>query len=203
MSVQDTQFPPLGQEKPLEKERATHSSILYMGVSRQEYLPSSHLGWPPTPVFLPGESHGRQSLEGCSIRGHRVRHELVTEQQLTSIKPVRTEGRGSWCSLQSCPPPPLHEFLAAGRSIWAHWTPPPPRRTLRPRTETHTEAAQRPPPHGSLPRTGSPPHSCSCRLATAPPSPPPLQGSRRVTRGRKKTWGRGYVFGRLVQKGKP
>ena len=123
MSVQDTQFPPLGQEKPLEKERATHSSILYMGVSRQEYLPSSHLGWPPTPVFLPGESHGRQSLEGCSIRGHRVRHELVTEQQLTSIKPVRTEGRGSWWSLQSCPPPPLHEFLASGRSIWAHWTP--------------------------------------------------------------------------------
>ena len=106
MSVQDTQFPPLGQEKPLEKERATHSSILYMGVSRQEYLPSSHLGWPPTPVFLPGESHGRQSLEGCSIRGHRVRHELVTEQQLTSIKPVRTEGKEGELVLPAVLPTP-------------------------------------------------------------------------------------------------
>ena len=47
MSVQDTQFPSLGQEDPLEKERATHSSILYMGLSRQEYLPPSHLDGHP------------------------------------------------------------------------------------------------------------------------------------------------------------
>ena len=26
------------------------------------------------PVFLPGESHGQRSLEGCSPRGHRVGH---------------------------------------------------------------------------------------------------------------------------------
>ena len=26
--------------------------------------------WPPTPVFLPGEPHGRGSLAGCSPRGH-------------------------------------------------------------------------------------------------------------------------------------
>ena len=83
MSVQDTQFPSLGQEDPLEKERATHSSILYMGLSRQEYLPPSHLGWPPAPVFLPGESHGRRSLAGCSPRGHR---ELDTTEQLTHTK---------------------------------------------------------------------------------------------------------------------
>ena len=25
----------------------------------------------PTPVFLPGESHGRRSLVGCSPRGHK------------------------------------------------------------------------------------------------------------------------------------
>ena len=25
----------------------------------------------PTPVFLPGESHGRRSLAGCSPRGHK------------------------------------------------------------------------------------------------------------------------------------
>ena len=28
----------------------------------------------PTPVFLPGESHGRRSLVGCSPWGRRVRH---------------------------------------------------------------------------------------------------------------------------------
>ena len=28
----------------------------------------------PTPVFLPGESQGRGSLEGCCLWGHRVRH---------------------------------------------------------------------------------------------------------------------------------
>ena len=27
--------------------------------------------WPPTPVFLPGESHGQRSLAGCSPRGQR------------------------------------------------------------------------------------------------------------------------------------
>ena len=27
--------------------------------------------WKPTPVFLPGESHGQRSLMGCSLWGHR------------------------------------------------------------------------------------------------------------------------------------
>ena len=27
--------------------------------------------WQPTPVFLPGESHGWRSLEGCSPQGHK------------------------------------------------------------------------------------------------------------------------------------
>ena len=27
--------------------------------------------WQPTPVFLPGESHGQRSLVGCSPRGHK------------------------------------------------------------------------------------------------------------------------------------
>ena len=29
----------------------------------------------PTPVFLPGESHGQRSLAGYSWRGHRVGHD--------------------------------------------------------------------------------------------------------------------------------
>ena len=36
----------------------------------------------PTPVLLPGESHGRRSLAGYSPRGHkRVRHDSATKQQ--------------------------------------------------------------------------------------------------------------------------
>ena len=29
------------------------------------YMPK----WQPTPVFLPGESHGQRGLVGCSLRG--------------------------------------------------------------------------------------------------------------------------------------
>ena len=31
--------------------------------------------WQPTPVFLPGESQGWQSLVGCRLWGRRVRHD--------------------------------------------------------------------------------------------------------------------------------
>ena len=39
--------------------------------------------WQPTPVFLPGESHGKRSLGvGYSLWGHkRVGHDSVTKQQ--------------------------------------------------------------------------------------------------------------------------
>ena len=37
--------------------------------------------WQPTPVFLPGKSHGQGSLAGYSLWGRRVRHDLATEQQ--------------------------------------------------------------------------------------------------------------------------
>ena len=50
----------LGWEDPLEKEMATHSSILAWTIP-----------WKPTPVFLPGESHGWRSLVGYSPRGRK------------------------------------------------------------------------------------------------------------------------------------
>ena len=38
--------------------------------------------WQPTPIFLPGNSHGQRCPEGYSPWGRkRVRHELATEQQ--------------------------------------------------------------------------------------------------------------------------
>ena len=38
--------------------------------------------WKPTPVFLPGESHGQRSLVGYSSWGLKdlVRHDLATKQ---------------------------------------------------------------------------------------------------------------------------
>ena len=46
-AVQETWVQSLGWEDPLEK------------------------GWQPTPVFLPGESHGQRGLAGYSPWGHR------------------------------------------------------------------------------------------------------------------------------------
>ena len=38
--------------------------------------------WQPSPVFLPGKSHGWRSLAGYSPWGHkRVKHDLATKQQ--------------------------------------------------------------------------------------------------------------------------
>ena len=38
--------------------------------------------WQPTPVFLPGKSHGQRRLADCSPRGcERVRHYFATKQQ--------------------------------------------------------------------------------------------------------------------------
>ena len=45
--TQETQFPSLGRDNPLEKEMATHS------------------------VFLPREFHGQRSLVGYSPWGHK------------------------------------------------------------------------------------------------------------------------------------
>ena len=47
-AMQETQVRSLGQEEPLEGR-----------------------AWQPTPVFLPGESHGQRSLAGNSPWGHK------------------------------------------------------------------------------------------------------------------------------------
>ena len=57
-SAEDKWVPSLGQEIPWEKK------------------------WQPTPVFLPGESHGQRSLVGYNPQGcKRVGHNLATKQQ--------------------------------------------------------------------------------------------------------------------------
>ena len=39
--------------------------------------------WLPTPVFLPGESHGQKSLAGYSPWHHRIRHEWLSMHEST------------------------------------------------------------------------------------------------------------------------
>ena len=43
------------------------------------------LGWQPTPVFLPGESHGQRSLVGYSPWG---RKKLDTIEQIQGPNPI-------------------------------------------------------------------------------------------------------------------
>ena len=40
--------------------------------------------WQPTPVFLPGKSHGQRSLAGYSLRGQKVEHSNTTKSSLQS-----------------------------------------------------------------------------------------------------------------------
>ena len=98
--MQETRVWSLGWEDPLEKEMAAHSSTLAWRIpwmeqhGRLQSMGSQRVGhdwatslllstfmhwrrkWQPTPVFLPGESQGRESLVGCHLWGHkRVRHD--------------------------------------------------------------------------------------------------------------------------------
>ena len=89
-AMQETWVQSLGREDPLEKEKATHSSILAWRIpwtSGKELDTTEQLSlftftflkalthtcrrrqWHPTPVLLPGKSHGRMSLVGCSPWG--------------------------------------------------------------------------------------------------------------------------------------
>ena len=45
--------------------------------------------WQPTPVFLPGESHGQRSLVGYSPWGHSVRYDWVTNTSSYSWQKVK------------------------------------------------------------------------------------------------------------------
>ena len=49
--------------------------------------------WQPTPILLPGESHGHWTLVGYNPWGHkRVRHDLVTKQHKDASLILGTAG---------------------------------------------------------------------------------------------------------------
>ena len=60
--------------------------------------------WQPTPVFLPGESHGRRSLVGCSPWGR-------TESDTTDATQQQQQQQQYSCvCVCVCIPPPLYPF---------------------------------------------------------------------------------------------
>ncbi|CAI9162481.1 unnamed protein product [Rangifer tarandus platyrhynchus] len=63
--------------------------------------------WQPTPVFLPGESHGQRSLVGYSPRGcKKAGHDFATKQHLVLLttsgvsQGLTTEIDGGDCALR-------------------------------------------------------------------------------------------------------
>ena len=55
--------------------------------------------WQPTPVFLPGKSHGQRGLAGYSSSGcKRVRHDLAIKQhhQIFALGKSYLLGQSSW-----------------------------------------------------------------------------------------------------------
>ena len=82
-AMQETWVQSLVWEDPLEKGKATHSSILPLTISfnfvrcgRPGFDPwvgkiPWRRNWQPTPVLLPGKSHGRRSVVGYSPWGRK------------------------------------------------------------------------------------------------------------------------------------
>ena len=116
----------------MEKAMATHSSTLAWKIPQMEEpgrlqsMGSQRVGhdwatslftfmhwrrkWQPTPVFLPGKSHGRRSLVGYCPWGRRVRHDWETSlftfmhwrrkwQPTPVLLPGESQG---WGSLVGC-----------------------------------------------------------------------------------------------------
>ena len=124
-TMQEIQVQSLGREDLWKKEMATHSSILAWKISwmeepgRLQSMGSQRVGhdWAtslllrfrnsnlekamaPTPVLLPGKSHGLRSLVGCSPWG---RKELDTTEQLHFHFSLSCTGEGNGNPLQcSC-----------------------------------------------------------------------------------------------------
>ena len=109
----------LCQESPLEKGMATYSSILAWsrgspGERHGNLLQYSCLvrrvpwrrAWQPTPVFLPGDSHGQRSLAGYSPGGHEESDTTEATKHTST-----TSGKCSGCrGQQSHSPTALYQL---------------------------------------------------------------------------------------------
>ena len=76
----------------------TAPDCLYLYSNMKNKLPLPHLfwrrQWHPTPVLLPGKSHGRRSLVGCSPWGRKSRTRL-SDFTFTFLFSCTGEGNGN------------------------------------------------------------------------------------------------------------
>ena len=68
--------------------------------------------WQPTPVFLPGKSHGQRSLAGYSPWGHKSQTQLSNETTTTTRVTYSTFSRGNAPSTNGWPQPSLDDSPA-------------------------------------------------------------------------------------------
>ena len=73
--------------------------------------------WPPTSVFLPGESQGRQSLVGCRLWG---RTEPDTTEATQQQRKSGANGKESACQCKGCKRHKFNPWLwkILWRSVW-------------------------------------------------------------------------------------
>ena len=59
-----------------------YSELILSSENKQSRVLAQRRQWHPTPVLLPGKSHGQRSLVGCSPWGRQVRHNWATSLSL-------------------------------------------------------------------------------------------------------------------------
>ena len=69
--------------------------------------------WQPTPVYLPGESHGQRSLAGWSMGRQRVRHNCRTLAHMSVSVYVHPEVR-------NCPKNVIYIYTHTHRNVFSH-----------------------------------------------------------------------------------
>ena len=79
------------RSKTLRKTGAKRS-VLY--IIKTTYFKSQRRQWHPTPVLLPGKSHGRGSLVGCRLWG-RTESDMTERLHLHYSLPCIGEGNGN------------------------------------------------------------------------------------------------------------
>ena len=91
--------PPRGQPQPHQTLRAVRTDNIIYNQPPQVMGNKTILGkiawrrkWQPTPVFLPGKSHGQRSLAGYSPWNRRVGHDLATKWNKNKTHKMRIKG---------------------------------------------------------------------------------------------------------------
>ena len=86
-------YSPQGQKESNTTEWLTHTEEIDMSNNKIQYKDTWRRHWQPTPVLLPGKSHGWRSLVGCSPRG---REESETTEWLHSHFSLSCIWRRKW-----------------------------------------------------------------------------------------------------------